>query len=143
MKTTKEASTNDEPEGAYKDRKRKFEAISVDTGFKEMVRSHLVFLNSLLSSLYKLLLVLFFGQMLMLPRMLFFSCVCVCVLNINFHVLLFQPTLMRVDKPTTLENIGRQNGVKTPNCFNETYSGDRHVTCSQLTRCVLNCLAFK
>ncbi|XP_067028851.1 polyhomeotic-proximal chromatin protein-like isoform X2 [Acropora muricata] len=59
MKTTKEASTNDEPEGAYKDRKRKFEAISVDTGFKEM------------------------------------------------------PTLMRVDKPTTLENIGRQNGPVT------------------------------
>ena len=46
----------------------------------------------------------------MLPRMFFFSCV--CVLNINFYVLLFQPTLMRVDKPTTLENIGRQNGVK-------------------------------
>ena len=141
MKTTKEASTNDEPEGAYKDRKRKFEAISVDTGFKEMVRSHSIFLNSLLSFLYKLLLVLFFGQMLMLPRMFLFSCV--CVLNINFYVLLFQPTLMRVDKPTTLENIGRQNGVKTPKCFNETYSGDGHVACSQLTRCVLNCLAFK
>ena len=77
MKTTKEASTNDEPEGAYKDRKRKFEAISVDTGFKEMVRSHSVFLNSLLSSLYKLLLVLVFEEMLHASQNVFFF-VCVC-----------------------------------------------------------------
>ena len=49
MKTTKEASTNDEPEGVCVDRKRKFEAISVDTGFKEMVLSDSVFSNSLFS----------------------------------------------------------------------------------------------
>lgn len=80
MKTAKEVSTNDEPEGAYIDRKRKFDAISVDTGFKEMVRSDSVFSNSLFSSLYKLLLLFFFWRNASsVPRMFFFFlCVCVC-----------------------------------------------------------------
>lgn len=81
MKTAKEVSTNDEPEGAYIDRKRKFEAISVDTGFKEMVRSDSVFSNSLFSSLYKLLLLLFFLEKCFISSqnvLFLFVRVCVC-----------------------------------------------------------------